>query len=30
MQLKGQVDKGGHYNVEMEGLMQKEAIRCAN
>ena len=30
MQLKWQVDKGGHYDVEMEGLMLKDAIRCAN
>ena len=24
--LKGQIDKGGHYDVEMKGLMQKVAI----
>ena len=28
--LKGQIDKEGHYDLEMEGLMQKVAIRCAN
>ena len=24
--LKGQIDKEGHYDLEMEGLMQKVAI----
>ena len=24
--LNGQIDKRGHYDVEMKGLMQKEAI----
>ena len=24
--LNGQIDKGGHYDVEMKGLMQKGAI----
>ena len=28
--LKGWMDKGGHYDVEMKGLMQKVAIGCAN
>ena len=28
--LKGRMDKIGHYDVEMKGWMQKEAIRCAN
>ena len=28
--LKGRIDKGGHYDVEMKGLMQKVEIRCAN
>ena len=24
--LKGQMDKGGHYKVEMKGRMEKEAL----
>ena len=28
--LKGRMDKGGHYDVEMKGWMQKVALRCAN
>ena len=29
--LKGQMDKGGHYDVEMKGWMQKRrALLCAN
>ena len=28
--VKRQMDKGGHYDVEMKGWMQKEAIWCAN
>ena len=27
--LKGRMDKGGHYDVEMKGWMQKDSIiRC--
>ena len=25
-ELKGRMDKGGHYDVEMKGCLQKEAI----
>ena len=29
--LKGRMDKGGHYDVEMKGWMQKGgALLCAN
>ena len=29
--VKGRIDKGGHYDVEMIGSMQKEgALLCAN
>ena len=28
--LKGQMDKGGHYDVEMKGRMQKGAFSGAN
>ena len=28
--LKGRMDKGGHYYVEMKGWMQKGALLCAN
>ena len=24
--LKGEIDKGGHYDVEMKGLMEKVAL----
>ena len=29
-QLKGQVDQGGHYDVEMKGWMENVALWCAN
>ena len=29
-ELKGQMDKGGHYHVEIKESMQKGAISCAN
>ena len=28
--LKGQMDKGGHYDVEMKGWMHKGALSTAN
>ena len=28
--LKGRMDKGGHYDVEMKGWMQKGTLSCAN
>ena len=28
--LKGQMDKGGHYDVEMKGYMQKGGIIMCN
>ena len=28
--LKGRIDKGGHYDVEMKGWMQKGGALCAN
>ena len=28
--LKGGMDKGRHYDVEMKGWMQKVALSCAN
>ena len=28
--LKGGMDKGGHYGVERKGGMQKGALSCAN
>ena len=28
--LNGWTDKGGHYKVEMKGLMEKVALSCAN
>ena len=28
--LKGRIDKGGHYDVEMKVRMQKWALSCAN
>ena len=28
--LKGQKDKGGHYDVEMKRWIEKVALRCAN
>ena len=28
--LKGGMDKGGHYDVEMTGWMQREALSGAN
>ena len=28
--LKGLMDKGGYYDVEKKGWMEKGAIRCAN
>ena len=28
--LKGRMDKGGHYEVEMKGWMEKVALCCAN
>ena len=30
MQIKRGMDKGGHYDVEMKGWMQKGALSCAN
>ena len=29
-ELKGQMDKGGYYDVEMKGWLQQWAIWCAN
>ena len=29
-QLKGRMDKGGHYDVELNGWMQKGALSGAN
>ena len=28
--LKGVLDKGGHYDVQMKGWMQQGAIQCAH
>ena len=28
--LKGRMDKGGYYHVEIKGWQQQGAIRCAN
>ena len=28
--LKGWMDKGGHFDVEMKGWMEKLALQCAN
>ena len=28
--LRARMDKGGHYDVEMKGCLQKGAICCAN
>ena len=28
--LKGRIDKGRHYDVEMKGWMENVALRCAN
>ena len=30
MQIKSGMDKGGHYDVEMKGWMQKGALSGAN
>ena len=28
--LKLQMDKGGHYDIEMKGWMEKGTLRCAS
>ena len=28
--LKGRMDEGGQYKVEMKGWMENEALRCTN
>ena len=30
MELKGWMNKGGHYDVEMKGWMENVALQCAN